>query len=143
MKCVCLCFLFVFLVIIVFNVTQKRFSNEIKQGGLLYSLNRCNQSVSGLESVTMEPVVNNSSGVDNGIMGSMQTNPPEDANVFVSHDLRDLYMLLKQIAVNGTVMTSFTDSGYLRHFYTFYKLSHLEKYPNFFVTAIDENAFTV
>ncbi|KNB42809.1 hypothetical protein JH06_3712 [Blastocystis sp. subtype 4] len=75
-------------------------------------------------------------------MESVITNSPvNDLKVFVPYDLRDLYKLLEPIALNGTVMTSFTDSGYLRHFYTFYRLSHLERYPNFFVTAIDQNAF--
>ena len=144
MKCVILCFLFIFLVTIVFNASQKRFSKETKQGGLLYSLNRNSQSINRLESITMEPVVNRSSVVNNSSIESVITNSPDkDLKVFVPYDLHDLYKLLELIAVNGTVMTSFTDSGYLRHFYTFYRLSHLERYPNFFVTAIDQNAFNV
>ena len=40
-------------------------------------------------------------------------------------------------------MTSFTDFGYLQLFYTFYNLSHLEQYPNFFVTVIDSKSYEV
>lgn len=40
-------------------------------------------------------------------------------------------------------MTSFTDYGYLKLFYTFYNLSHLEQYPNFFVTVIDHKSYEV
>ena len=144
MKCVILCFLFIFLVTIIFDVSQKEFSKELKRGGLLYSLNPNNQNISRLESVTVESVVNRSSVVNSSSMESVITNSPvNDLKVFVPFDLRDLYKLLEPIALNGTVMTSFTDSGYLRHFYTFYRLSHLERYPNFFVTAIDQNAFDV
>ena len=54
-----------------------------------------------------------------------------------------LQSLLRSIAVNSTVMTSFTDYGYLKLFYVFYNLSHLERYPNFFVTVIDMKSYIV
>ena len=54
-----------------------------------------------------------------------------------------LRSLLRSIAVNSTVMTSFTDYGYLKLFYVFYNLSHLERYPNFFVTVIDMKSYIV
>ena len=54
-----------------------------------------------------------------------------------------LFSFCKSIAVNNTVMTSFTDYGYLKLFYTFYNLSHLEQYPNFFVTVIDHKSYEV
>ena len=54
-----------------------------------------------------------------------------------------LRSLLRSIAVNNTVMTSFTDYGYLKLFYVFYNISHLEHYPNFFVTVIDMKSYIV
>ena len=54
-----------------------------------------------------------------------------------------LRSLLRSIAINSTVMTSFTDYGYLKLFYVFYNLSHLERYPNFFVTVIDMKSYIV
>ena len=47
------------------------------------------------------------------------------------------------IAINNTVMTTVTDFGYLGHMLTFYAMSHLEQYPNFFVTALDQDAYRV
>ena len=54
-----------------------------------------------------------------------------------------LRSLLRSIAVNSTVMTSFTDYGYLKLFYVFYNISHLDRYPNFFVTVIDMKSYIV
>ena len=67
----------------------------------------------------------------------------ESRDVVVPSGLRDGYDVIKRVSVNNTVMTSFTDYGYLKHFYTFYNLSHLEQYPNFYVTTIDEEAYNV
>ena len=55
----------------------------------------------------------------------------------------NLRSLLRSIAVNSTVMTSFTDYGYLKLFYVFYNISHLERYSNFFVTVIDMKSYIV
>ena len=69
-----------------------------------------------------------------------QENP---MTIVVPYGLRDGYEVIKSVSVNNTVMTSFTDYGYLKHFYTFYNLSHLEQYSNFYVTTIDEDAYNV
>lgn len=66
-----------------------------------------------------------------------------DSQHYVPYILRDAYEVIRKIAINNTVMTSFTDYGYLRHFYTFYEMSHLERYPNFYVTTIDEQSYEV
>ena len=54
-----------------------------------------------------------------------------------------LYQFCKSVAINYTIMTTMTDSGYLDLFYIFYTNSHLEHYKNFFVTALDEKAYEV
>ena len=54
-----------------------------------------------------------------------------------------LYQFCKSVAINHTIMTTMTDSGYLDLFYIFYTNSHLEHYKNFFVTALDEKAYEV
>ena len=54
-----------------------------------------------------------------------------------------LEAFISGIAVNDTVMTTVTDFGYLGHMLTFYAMSHLEQYPNFFVTALDQDAYRV
>ena len=54
-----------------------------------------------------------------------------------------LESFVSKIAVNNTIMTTVTDFGYLGHMLTFYAMSHLERYPNFFVTALDRDAYHV
>lgn len=130
MKCVLLCFILIFILTTFINVSHQELFKRRGQGGVIYSLDRYNSSLDKPESVTVESVIPTDS-VD------------EDSGVSVPYGMGDLLNLLNQIAVDNTVMTSFTDSGYLKHFYTFYKLSHLERYPNFFVTAIDQDAFNV
>lgn len=54
-----------------------------------------------------------------------------------------LEAFISGIAINNTVMTTVTDFGYLGHMLTFYAMSHLEQYPTFFVTALDQDAYRV
>lgn len=58
-------------------------------------------------------------------------------------DRDSLYSFVSRIAINHVVMTTITDSGYLDLFYTFYYNSQMERYPNFFVTALDKKAYDV
>ena len=78
------------------------------------------------------------------VMSKQQAAEQETSiNIVVPYGLRDGYEVIKSVSVNNTVMTSFTDYGYLKHFYTFYNLSRLGQYPNFYVTTIDEDAYNV
>lgn len=68
---------------------------------------------------------------------------PESFQRHRSFAVSKLDAFVSGIAVNNTVMTTVTDFGYLGHMLTFYALSHLEQYPNFFVTALDPDAYRV
>lgn len=68
---------------------------------------------------------------------------PESSRRYLSFALSKLEAFVSGIAVNNTVMTTVTDFGYLGHMLTFYAMSHLEQYPNFFVTALDVDAYRV
>ena len=58
----------------------------------------------------------------------------------LSHINPELYSFASTLAINNTIMVTMIDSGYLDLFYTFYTLSHMERYRNFFVIALDEGA---
>lgn len=57
--------------------------------------------------------------------------------------MRSLKDMIPTIQKNGSVLVTFTDSSYLSAFYTSYQVSHLDKYSNFLVVAMDEDAYHV
>ena len=57
--------------------------------------------------------------------------------------MRSFKDMIPTIQKNGSVLVTFTDSSYLSAFYTSYQVSHLDKYSNFLVVAMDEDAYHV
>ena len=55
--------------------------------------------------------------------------------------MRSFAKMVRKLAVNMTVMVTFTDSSYLNAFYASYKLSRLDRFPNFIVVAVDASAY--
>lgn len=55
--------------------------------------------------------------------------------------VRSFALMVRRVAVNATVMVTFTDSSYLDAFYASYKLSKLDRFPNFIVVAVDAKAY--
>ena len=55
--------------------------------------------------------------------------------------MRSFSEMVKKLAVNATVMVTFTDSSYLKAFYASHALSRLDRFPNFIVVAVDAAAY--
>ena len=131
------CILFCILISFFFSVVFRIIYLSPYVGGIIrgpYSV-KINKTGVGIPT---NPVVNQP------IMSGQRVAKPEKLmDITIPYALRDGYEVIKSVSVNNTVMTSFTDYGYLKHFYTFYNLSHLEQYPNFYVTTIDEEAYNV